>query len=406
MALMLNDLLLLCVEHPCYCLLLRLQTYKAEVLVFLRALPTAALAQLVRLPEPASLPCRQLPSKQQGSQQQQQQLVAKPGKAGSAALEAASAAAAVFQCLQSSMLSESWLRASSRTAAAAAAAAAAADEDDADCQAAGLPPVLSRLARLCCGLAPSVGNDDSTDEQLPLLRPNAGPAARKYAAAAPADQQDSSAGNPAAAALAAAHVANLRGPCCSGCSSAQAVHDAAALMSCSCRCHPASSADDRQAAAPLLPDFDTVIGLLEAASEGTWLCNPRLLQQQHTSGCSCSVCLGLVSPAATTAAGKGGSSRREGAGAAALHSAGPAAGWLPEAVMASISQGLDVLDVLGEWGVDDAALSYAVERRLVTAFHRVSRVWAGCSVGLQCMHVHRHLSLCRFSMLITMHIMC
>lgn len=350
----------------CACLLLCLQTYKAEVLAFVRALPPAALAQLLRLPEPASLPRRRGPQTLQGSQQQQQ---SKPGKASSAAVEAASATAASIQRLQSSALSDAWLKASSCAAA----------DGAAGCQAAGLPPVLSRLARLCCGLAPSLCHvDDAADEQLPLLRPESGPAAGKYAAAAPG-HLDNRPGDPAAAALAAAHVVDLRGRCCSSCGSLAAGQHAAALMSCSCRCHPASSADAGQAAAALLPGFDVIIGLLEAASEGTWLCNPRLLQQQHTSGCSCSVCQGFISPAATTAASKGGSassSRREN-GAAVLPGAGPGAGWSPEAVMASISSGLDVLDVLGEWGVTDAALSYAVERRLVTAFHRVSRASAG-----------------------------
>jgi hypothetical protein len=92
----------------------------------------------------------------------------------------------------------------------------------------------------------------------------------------------------------------------------------------------------------------------------------------------------MISAAATTAGGKGessssGSNKREhvlGAAAVPFGSA-PAAGWSPEAVMASIRSGLDVLDVLGEWGVDDASLSYTIERRMVTAFHGVSRAgWA------------------------------
>jgi hypothetical protein len=367
----------------CTCVLPCLQTYKAEVLEFLRALPTAALAQLVRLPEPASLPRRRAPDRQQSSQQQQwqqQQLAAKPDKAGGAALEAASAAAASIQRLQSSKLSEAWLRTSSGAAA------------DSDAGAVGPLTHLSQLARLCCGIASAAGDDGPADEQLPLLRPNSGPAPDKYAVAAAA--ADTKRHNPAAAALAAAHVANVHGPCCSSCCSAQAAPAAAALISCSCRCHPASSACAGQAAAAMLPDLETIIRLLEAASEGTWLCNPRLLQQQHLSTCSCSVCLGLISSAAATGAGKregSSSSKRDQAHTSAClpSGAGAAAGWSPEGVMASISSGLDVLDVLGEWGVDDAALSYAVERRLVTAFHRV-RGWAGCDEGVTWMHYHMH----------------
>ncbi|WIA18600.1 hypothetical protein OEZ85_010040 [Tetradesmus obliquus] len=90
------------------------KTYKAEVLAFVRALPPAALAQLLRLPEPASLPRRRGPQTLQGSQQQQQ---SKPGKASSAAVEAASATAASIQRLQSSALSDAWLKASSCAAA-------------------------------------------------------------------------------------------------------------------------------------------------------------------------------------------------------------------------------------------------------------------------------------------------
>jgi hypothetical protein len=354
-----------------------LQTYKAEVLAFLRALPAATLAQLVRLPEPASLPRRTWSDKQQHVQQQQQQ-TGKQGKASSAALAAAS-----IQRLQASSLSDSWLDASRRAAA----------DGDADCDAAGLQPVLSQLARLCCGVA---GGAKDADEQLPLLRPGTGPVAGKYAATAPAHQQDSKPSDAAAAALAAAHVASLHGACCSSCSSVQPAQDAAAIMTCSCRCHPASSAAAGQAAAGLLPGLDSIISLLEDASEGTWLCNPRLLQQQHPSACSCSVCSGLVSSglvsaAAATAAGKGesssgGSSNKLGqvsSAAAALPSGAPAAGWSPEAVMASISSGLDVLDVLGEWGVDDASLSYAIERRMVTAFHGVSSA-GSAAAGTHC----------------------
>jgi hypothetical protein len=351
-----------------------LQTYKAEVLAFLCALPAAALAQLVRLPEPASLPRRTWSDKQQHlQQQQQQQQTGKQGKASSAALAAAS-----IQRLQASTLSDSWLDASRR----------AAVDGDADFDAAGLQPVLSQLARLCCGVA---GGAEDADEQLPLLRPGTGPVAGKYAAAAPAHQQDSKPSYAAAAALAAAHVASLHGACCSSCSSAQPAQDAAAIMGCSCCCHPASSGAAGQAAAGLLPGLDSIISLLEDASEGTWLCNPRLLQQQHPSACSCSVCSGLVSAAAATATGKGesssgGSCNKLGqalSAAAALPSGAAAAGWSAEAVMASISSGLDVLDVLGEWGVDDASLSYAIERRMVTAFHGVSSA-GSAAAGTYC----------------------
>jgi hypothetical protein len=169
------------------------------------------------------------------------------------------------------------------------------------------------------------------------------------------------------------------------------------MMSCSCRCHPASSGAAGQAAAGLLPGPERIISLLEDASEGTWLCNPRLLQQQHPSACSCSVCSGLISATATTAVGKsdsssgGSSNKREQmlSAAAAASSGAPAAGWSPEAVMASISSGLDMLDVLGEWGVDDASLSYAIERRMVTAFHGVS------SAGWAAAGTYNHLLLMR-----------
>jgi hypothetical protein len=109
---------------------------------------------------------------------------------------------------------------------------------------------------------------------------------------------------------------------------------------------------------PALPSADTLLELLEQASEGTLLCNPRLLQQPHPGSCACHVCGGgLAAP-------------------------GPHADrWSPEAVMAGIASGQDVLDVLAEHGVDDAALSYAVERQLITAYHQVRghRQGWGCS---------------------------
>lgn len=303
------------------------QTYKAEVLAFLEALPTAALAQLLRLPEPASLP-RRSPA----GQAQQCRTGKAGGSSGTSSAEAAAAAAAIER-LQGSKLTDAWLNAS------LAAAAASSDEGPAAAL------CLSELAQLCCGV------DPEDEQRIPLLRPGSSSIAATKYEEAEQQQQEGKCENTTAAALAAAHVAALRGACCSSCSEvtgSKALPAASSLMSCNCCCHPASSDAAQQQGAPL-PALHHIVSLLERASEGTWLCNPRLLQQPHPANCSCSMCLGLV-----------------GAGA------GPAGSWSPEAVMASISGGLDVLDVLGEWGVNDAALSYAVERRLVTAFHKVS----------------------------------
>lgn len=240
---------------------------------------------------------------------------------------------------------------------------------------------MSQLAKLCCGVtqvaagsgkADAAADADAADDEcLPLLAPPARQQQQQQGGAEHSSpghsrHESGTAGEPLTAeAAAAAEFATACSACCSQLGSAAAAGGTSAGCACGCRCH---SAVERLI--PVLPPTDVIIELLDQASEGTWLCNPRLLQQPHNNSCSCSVC---TLPRAATApdhsvAGVGASVGQQ--------------GWSPEAVMASISSGYDVLDVLAEHGVNDAALSYAVERRLLTAYHKVGGTLGGHHHGM------------------------
>lgn len=216
--------------------------------------------------------------------------------------------------------------------------------DDAVMQRSDALMLVSELAQLCCQRPSSPRDEgDASDQDESSESPNT--------LVTTTGAQTSQSDNTAAAALAAAHAELLHGACCSICTCGTG-RSAVGILDCSCSCHAGPALPPVQQP---LPPLDEIIAMLERASEGTWLCNPRLLQQPHTSCCCCSVCVGIV--AAAGGSGSKGSSNQQDESAA---------------IMESISSGLDVLDVFGEWNVDDASLSYAVERRLITAFHKVS----------------------------------
>jgi hypothetical protein len=285
------------------------QAYKSEMVSFLKSLPAVALTKLLRLPEPAWLPKRTKALPQHAAMLQEQPL---------------------SQSCRDSNMTE-----------------ATAKHELLHGQ--GKQGRLSKLAQLCCGKVVDKSAAEVDDECLPLLAPpgqqqqprQAGVKNSGLAAAAGSKEPLS------AVAAAAVQFAAECGACCSGsgCGSNGSISphgsSSSSSRSCSCRCHA-----DVQQLLPALPPVDAVIDLLEQASEGTWLCNPRLLQQPHTSSCSCSVCQGLAG-----------------------HDK-----WSHEAVLDSIAAGFDVFDVLGEHGADDAALAYTVERRLMTAHHKVRDV--------------------------------
>lgn len=301
------------------------QVYKTEVLDFLRALPEAAVWQLLQLPEPSQLPRRKV------QLQELMQQYSRGSKAGSLILTAASSKnAAAVDRLQGMSLADAWSEQSTLS-------------EDASAEHSSVLLLISRLAQVCCSaqLRPDSPGDGYAVSQN-----------GKSGSSAPSNLKQSPPSDsvtPAAAALATAHVEAHRGACCARCSS-ETAHVADKIFSCTCDCHTQTT---MQPPPPSRPSLGEVIALLERGSEGTWLCNPRLLQQPHPSGCCCSVCVGIVT--ADKADGKPGGQHTD----------------VSAAVMESISSGLDVLDIFGEWNVDDASLSYAVERRLVTAFHRV-----------------------------------
>jgi hypothetical protein len=350
------------------------QAYKADVEAFFKALPPAAVAKLLRLPEPKWLPKRTAPTRSQQMQQQQQQAATAKPASDAGAGAAAAAAAAAAATLQSSMLVQSW---------AAHSTAAASNSGDI---LAGAAVKYSQLARLCCGViraVPADGNEaaaaeadeshEADDECLPLLAPpgqqqqqrkassrSSSPRQQQHCTPAAGKAATAAADTPSdAAAAAAAEFAAACGACCRP---HITISDA-----CCCNCHVAV-----EQLLSVLPPADEVLQLLEHASEGTWLCNPRMLQQPHAAVCGCSVCTGhrACEPCGGNGAGAGVGAGAASAGAAPAVAAGQH-GWSPEACMASISSGMDVLDVMCEGGVTDASISLAVERRLVTAYHQV-----------------------------------
>lgn len=309
------------------------------MLAFLRALPDAAVAQILQLPEPSQLPRRQV---------QLQQLIQQHSKTtkgiSAAGAAAGSSIAAAIERLQGMGLSDAWIEQSTVS-------------DSGAVRRQGDLLLVSELAQLCCGgrqgaSSPSEDVEDAEQQIAAALRQQQdGAAATAAAAIGEADAVTTPVESSAAVALAAAHAELLHGVCCSSCT-AETRHDAGRILECSCRCHPAA-----MTSTGLLQhqQLAWIIAVLDRASEGTFLANPRLLQQQHTPSCCCSVCVGIVTAAGSSSKSSGGAQRDGSA-----------------AVMESISCGLDILDIFGEWNVDDASLSYAVERRLVTAFHRVS----------------------------------
>lgn len=274
-----------------------------------------------------------------------------------AAAAAVSVSAAAIERLQGMRLSSAWRE--RNAPAAGARLQRSADDGDYDDDAAAYDESddlasapVSQLAQLCCQLpAYAVGDEsDGLPEDQRATWPTTSAALKPSSEWA----ADAEAAGQLERQLAAAYAGLLRGVCCSGCSG-DTGQCAGRILDCGCSCHAAKPLPQPVA----LPSLDVVIAALENASEGTWLCNPRLLQQPHASCCCCSVCVGIVTTSAAGNKAAGGQQHDE-----------------PEALMQSISSGLDVLDVFGEWAVDDASLSYAVERRLITAFHKV-RSW-GC----------------------------
>jgi hypothetical protein len=286
------------------------QAYKADVVAFLKSLPAAAVAKLLRLPEPSRLPARcPAPTPEAKAQET---TINKPCSAAGSTDRAKN--------LQVYSLATQY-RLSIEDAVAKSGLAEY-----------GRGGLISQLGQLCIGAlvpmdweltsaATAAAAAEVDDEQLPLLAPP-----RQQQQCADRAAKDGSVQPMSAAAASAAEFAAACSGCCTGASSNG--------CGCSCACHA-----DIAELAELLPPTDVIVDLLEQASEGTWLCNPRLLQQPHSSS-----------------------------------TAAPTQGRSPDAVMGSISGGWDVMDVLAEHGVDDASLSYAVERRIITAYHKVGKL--------------------------------
>jgi len=347
------------------------KAYKDEVIAFLKSLPAAAVAKLLRLPEPAWLPKRPLAPRSNQQKQQQPTGTAKPS--ADTAGTATDAAAESVAKLQSSPLCTSWIVDT------AMATQRSGDVRGAMAVLNTFQPstTMSQLAKLCCGVTQVAGSgkadtaadaDAADDECLPLLAPPGQQQQQrdaKHSSPGHSRHEAGAAGEPlTASAAAAAEFATACSACCSQLGSSAAAGGTPAGCSCGCRCHSAVAR-----LMPVLPPTDVIIELLDQASEGTWLCNPRLLQQPHNNSCTCSVC---TLPRAATAPDHS---------PAGVSASVGQQGWSPEAVMASISSGYDVLDVLAEHGVNDAALSYAVERRLLTAYHKVGGTLGGHDQG-------------------------
>jgi hypothetical protein len=312
------------------------QAYKAYVVAFLKALPADAVAKLLRLPEPSRMhmPC---PAPTFDSKAQEASGSSSSSKACShtAGFSDKARTLQLYSLAMQYKLSIEEAR------------------DKSGLSEYGRGNRISQLGQLCTGeVAPmdwehlAAAAADADDDQLPLLAPPQQQQQQRCA-----DKAAKAAGSAQPAASAAAASAAEFAAACSACCAAASSNG----CGCSCACH-----EDVAQLVDLLPPTDVIVELLEQASEGTWLCNPRLLQQQHSSSCTL--------PRAGGAAAAG--AHHSGPAAASGAAAGPQ-GQSPEAVMDSISSGWDVMDVLCEHGVDDASLSYAVERRIITAYHKV-----------------------------------
>jgi hypothetical protein len=351
------------------------QAYKSDVLAFLKSQPPLAVAKLLRLPEPAWFPqlgvTPAVPRKQQ-----------KPGSKAPA--EGFSAAALQLHKqrleLQSRSLADSW-EAQQRGAAAAGGQAGKAWGNSSSLSG------LSKLASLClrgvplsqseggaaAAAAADGGGRDGDDKRLPLLAPPGTQQQHQqqqqrqviigwyntdepqdYKVEYGWDRENDILGDSCAVCC---QCPDQRGwtrlAVCGGDPRADTSLDAP----CPCRCH--ATAENLM---QRLPSTDDVIDLLDHASEGTLLCNPRLLQQPHTASCTCHAC---AAPSFVPHAGFPPGY----CGCVDPHSCN---GWSEKEVLKSVAMGWDMVDVFAEHGVDDASLSYVVERRLITAYFLVS----------------------------------
>jgi hypothetical protein len=353
------------------------QAYKSDVLAFLKSLEPLAVAKLLRLPEPAWFPqllaTPPMPRKQQ-----------KPGSKPPA--DGFSTAALQLHKqrleLQSQSLADSWLAQQHEAAAAGGQAEKARGNSSSSSSSSSTS--LSKLASLClvgvplsrneggaAAAAAGGGDGDGDDERLPLLTPPGTQQQqqqqrqqiiigwyntdepRDYKVEYGWDRETDVLGDSCGVCC---QCPDQRGwtrlAVCGGDLRADTSLDAP----CPCRCHATA-----ENLVQRLPSTDDVIDLLDHASEGTLLCNPRLLQQPHTASCTCHAC---AAPSFVPHAGFPPGY----CGCVDPHSCH---GWSEKEVLKSVAMGWDVVDVFAEHGVDDASLSYVVERRLITAYFLV-----------------------------------